>query len=71
MPKTSTCERPSSHEATLRSTVDFASLLLKEEQHSKLVVVATRAATVFAERRLGGIETRILRVRTVGTRTTQ
>lgn len=72
MPKNSTCERPSSHKLTPESTAEIALLILEEEPHSKFAVVASEAATVFAERKPGGIETRILlRAQPVGTRTTQ
>lgn len=59
MPKNSTCERPSSHD-TPQSTVESALSILKEEPRSQFVVVASRAATVCAERKPDGIETRIL-----------
>lgn len=68
MPKTSTCERPSSHEVTLKSTADTALSILKEEPYSKFAIVASEAATVIAKRTSSGIETRILRVRPVGTK---
>lgn len=72
MPKNSTCEIPSSHKVTPESTAEIALLILKEEPHSKFAIVASEAATVSAERKPDGIETRILpRIRPVGTRTIQ